>query len=149
MSTSTYLSIYLIPQSQDLLLGVHAEPDEPDLAVLVVELVHDGHLGLARLDLLGVEVARLPADDRVLARLGQDEVAEPPAAVDVVAMDVARGKVGKVDELRRERLLRLHRVVGVGQGDRRLDAVRVELPQLERVVHPAGHDVVAAHVEVG
>ena len=51
----------------------------PDFAVLVVELVDDGDLVVADLDLVEVllQRPRLPTDDRVLTRLRQDEPAKP------------------------------------------------------------------------
>jgi hypothetical protein len=84
-----------------------------------------------------LDVAGLPADDRVLAALGEHALAEPLAAVDVVAVDVARAEVREVAQLGRERPLHLHGVVRVRQADGGLDAVRVEAPQLQRMVHAA------------
>ncbi len=130
----------------------------------------DGHLVLAGLDvvqLLGQRTG-LPADDRVLARLGKDEAAKPAAAIHIVPIrninllmryvkkqesrlpvNVPGTKVRKVHELGREGLLALVHVVGVGELARCAHGLGVDPPQLERVVHAAGDDVAAEDVEVG
>ena len=64
-------------------------------------------------------------------------MAEPLAAVDVVPVDVAGAEVREMAQLGWKRLLHLHGVVGVGRGDRVLDAVGVEPPEFERMVHAA------------
>ena len=87
-------SSHLVPQ-------VRGEPHEPDLAVPHLQLLDHGGLGVLLLPALLalLQPTSLPADDRVLAGLGQDEVAEPPAAVHVVPVDVPRAEVGEVAEL--------------------------------------------------
>ena len=43
----------LIPQGQDFLLGVHTEPNEPDLAVFVIKFVNNRDLGFSRFEVCG------------------------------------------------------------------------------------------------
>ena len=90
----------------------------------------------------------LPADDRILAGLGEDEVPEPAAAVHVVAVDVPRAQLGEVAEHGWEALLAAPQLKVVGLHHRRLNVGRGKVPDLERVVHAAGDDLVAGHVEV-
>ena len=63
-------------------------------------------------------------------------MAEPLAAVDVVPVNVTGAEVRKMAELRWKRFLHFQGVVGVGRCDRVLDAVGVEPPEFQRMVHP-------------
>ena len=62
----TYKSLSIFPY---LLLVVHGEPHEPNIAVLVLELVYHGHVGVILLHFGLVQQTRLPAHDAVLATL--------------------------------------------------------------------------------
>jgi hypothetical protein len=95
-----------------------------------------------------LDLPGLPADDRILAGLGEDEVPEPAAAVHVVAVDVPRAQLGEVAEHGGEALLAAPQLKGVGFRHRRLNVGRGKVPDLEGVVHAARDDLVAGHVEV-
>ena len=62
-------------------------------------------------------------------------MSEPLAAVDIISVNVSGAEIREVAKLRWKRALHFHDVVGVRQTDGVLDALRVETPQLQRVVH--------------
>ena len=81
---------HLVTESQQPLTRVQAEPHEPDLAVLHLQLVNYGRLVVGKFltDPTSVQAARLPADDLILTRFREDEVAEPATTVDIVPVNV-------------------------------------------------------------
>ncbi len=95
-----------------------------------------------------LDLPGLPTHNRILAGLGEDEVPEPAAAVHVVAVDVPRAQLGEVAEHGWEALLAAPQLKVVGLRHRRLNVGRGKVPDLEGVVHAAGDDLVAGHVEV-
>ena len=89
------------------------------------------HLSLAGLHVgqLLVQRTGFPTHDGVLAGLGEDKLAEPAAAVDVVSVYVSGGEVGEVAELGLKRLLGLEAMfVRLFHGAP--ETLRVDLPQL-------------------
>ena len=120
----------LVAQGQQPLAGVQAEPHEPDVAVPDVQLVDDHALVLAQLVPCDtrplLQPPGLPADDLVLAGLGEDELPKPAAAVHIVPVDVPGGEVGEMAELGGESFLCLHCVVAVRGLNRFLDLLSVK-----------------------
>lgn len=88
----------LVAQCDNLLPWIEAEAHKPYLTLVVLELRDDGTRGITGLQLLEalMQLAGLPADDGVLAGLGEHKVAEPLHAVHVIAMNIARGEIRKV-----------------------------------------------------
>ena len=152
---NNYLSP-LVPQRQPLLSRVEAEPHEPELGVRRLEAEDGGEAAALQqphrhpllLLLLPAQLARPPAHQAVLARLGQDEVAEPAAAVNVVAVNVAGGEDGGGPHAGGEGPPAGVRVVGGGQRDGRHQLLGVAPPDLDAVIHPRGHDPRPGEVKV-
>lgn len=82
----------LVAQCDNLLPRIEAEAHKPYLTLIVLELRNDGARRIAGLELLEalMQLAGLPADDGVLAGLGEHKVAEPLHTVHIIAMNVAR-----------------------------------------------------------
>ena len=71
---------------------------------------------------------------------GQDKVAQPADTVDVIAVDIARRKVGKVllDSGEGSATPAGDETIGIGYGF--FNGFRVQSPQFQRVVHTARYD---------
>jgi len=153
----------LVAKCQEPLVEIHGESHEPDLTVLVPDLVDHSYLifrqlgvsginlGLLRLLVLSflIQMARFPAYDCVFTGFGEDEVSKPFAAIHIVPVNVPRGQVGEVTELGGEHFLAtLAEIVSVGKLDSLLNGWGVTVPHLQAVVHAAGDDLAAVHVEV-
>lgn len=92
----------LIPQGDCSLPKVHGEAYEPNVAFFELETMQHSRAGLAITQLRVLESTGFPANDTIFTRFAQDEVAVPFDAINVIAVDVARGKVWKVLENRVE-----------------------------------------------
>ena len=63
-------------------------------------------------------------------------------------MNVTGGEVREMAELGGEGFLGLEKVVRVGEGDGFSQGFSLEVPQLERMIHPTRYDSVAGPVKV-
>lgn len=130
-----------------------------------------GHVRLVISELFVFQATGFPTDYAVLARLKretelfqyplssiilsprmrylrQDEISNPANAIDVVPMDVPCGEVREVLLVGLEWPVAPLRVEREGILDYFVHLILVQPPQLQRVVHSAGHDPLPLQVEV-
>lgn len=145
----------LIADRQEALSLVHRKSNEPDLVVFALELVQNGRrligrVVLGQFDVVHVlQFARLPEYDGVLAGFGEDQIAVPANRIDVVAMDATRGEDRKRDLRRLERLLVAIAIVFTRVQNRLPHFVRVQSPDLQRVIHADADHPLRAQVKFG
>ena len=83
-----------------------------------------------------------------LSHLGQNKIAQPSDTVDIIPVNISRGKVRKVVLNGVEGPVGARRVEGVGVTDGFLHLGGLQGPDLQGVVHAAGHDVATLQVDV-
>lgn len=129
---------------------VDVEANEPDVAVTHLQVVKMLHAGVtqSKVQIAALASAGLPQAHEILARLTHDHVAEPAHTVDVVAVHVARAELGEVLQESRKGTLGVSPVVLLGQSYRLLHGWRVELPDLDRVIHAGGDHEGPGEVDV-
>lgn len=127
---------------------VRGESYEPNVALLELESVQNRGTRLVVPQRRVLQSSGFPANDAILARLAEYKVAVPLYAVDVIPVHVACRKVGKVLQNRLERSPTPRWVPEVRLLDGLLHVGLLQRPQLQRVIHSAGDNALALHVEI-
>ena len=90
-----------------------------------------------------------PTDDRIFARLWQNEITQPANAINIISVDIASWKIGEILLDGRERLGTFVGSKSVGIANGFFDSGGIESPELQRVVHSGRDNLATLQIEIG